>query len=229
MASPPTFANTGGSHGLRPRTPLAVAGAIVLAGAVIAASVLIGISIGSQRSPATTGPTPGATATTSATTAPTMAPTAPATAQPAPVPLVGFSAGPIAGGATIAGQVTSVGSVRAAAQSGYDRFVMDLGQSPLQRYEVRTQATSNFTLDPKGEVVTLEGSRGVQVVLRDASNHASFSGATDVQTGLPAIREARLTGDFEGVVTWSLGVDGPGFVRVMTLTGPNRLVVDVQR
>jgi hypothetical protein len=224
MASPPTFANTGGSHGLRPRTPLVVAGAIVLAVAVIAGSVLIGISIGSQRSPATAGPTPRATATT----APTTAPTAPAAAQPAPVPLVGFSAGPIAGGAPIAGQVTSVGSVRAAAQSGHDRFVIDLGQSPLQQYEVRTQATSNFTLDPKGAVVSLDGSRGVQVVLRNASNHTSFSGATDLQTGLPAIREARLTGDFEGVVTWSLGVDGPGFVRVTTLPSPNRLVVDVQ-
>jgi len=29
-------------------------------------------------------------------------------------------------------------------------------------------------------------------------------------------------------VTWALGVSGPGFVRVMTLTAPNRLVVDVQ-
>src|SRR6516162_9627483 len=112
MASPPTCANTGGSRGLRPRTPLAVAVAVV------AASVLIGISLGPQRSPATAQPT----------------------APPVPAPLVGFSAGSIAGGAPAAGQVTSVGSVRAAAQSGYDRFVIDLGQSPLQQYEVRTQA-----------------------------------------------------------------------------------------
>jgi hypothetical protein len=224
MASPPTLANTGGTHGLRPRTPLVVAGAIVLAIAVVAASVLIGISIGSQRSPATAGPTPKATATT----APTTAPGATATAQPAPIPLVGFGVGPIAGGAQGAGTLTSVSTVRAAAQSGYDRFVIDLGQSPLQQYEVRTQATPNFMLDPKGDVVTLDGSRGVQIVLRDASNHSSFSGVTDLQTGLAAIREARLTGDFEGVVTWSLGVDGPGFVRVTTLSSPNRLVVDVQ-
>ena len=29
-------------------------------------------------------------------------------------------------------------------------------------------------------------------------------------------------------MTWALGVSGPGFVRVMTLTAPNRLLVDVQ-
>jgi hypothetical protein len=53
-------------------------------------------------------------------------------------------------------------------------------------------------------------------------------GPTDVQTALPAIREARPVGDLEGMVSWGLRVRGPGFVRVMTLTGPNRLVVDVQ-
>jgi len=106
--------------------------------------------------------------------------------------------------------------------------VIDLGQSRLQQYEVLTQATSLFTLDPKGEVVTLSGARGVLIILHNASNHDSFAGPTDIRTGLSAIREARLVGDFEGVVSWGLGVSGSGFVRVTTLTGPNRLVVDVQ-
>jgi len=106
--------------------------------------------------------------------------------------------------------------------------IIDLGQSQLQQFEVRTQATSHFTLDPKGEVVNLSGARGVLIIVHNASNHDSFIGPTDIQTGLPAIREARLVGDFEGVVTWALGVSGPGFVRVMTLTAPNRLLVDVQ-
>jgi len=228
MASPPRYATAGGPHRLRPRTPVMVAGAIVLAVAVVAASVLTGIYIGSRRSPTTAAPTaaPTATAAPSATAAPTATPQPTATA--APTPLAGFGTGPFAGGAAIGGQVTSVGSVRAAAQTGYDRFVIDLGQSPLQQYEVRTQATSQFTLDPKGEVVTLSGASGVLIVVHNASNHDSFVGPTDVQAGLPAIREARLVGDFEGMVSWALGVRGPGFVRVTTLTGPNRLVVDVQ-
>jgi hypothetical protein len=206
-----------------------VAGAIVLAVAVVAGAVLTGIYIGSQRASSGAVPTTTATAvpTATATQSVTAAPTA--TPQPAPTALAGFSAGSIAGGAAIAGQVTtSVGTVRVAAQNGYDRFVIDLGQSPLQQYEVSTQATSQFMLDPKGEMVTLDGSQGVQIVLRNASNHAGFAGATDLHPGLQAIREARLTGDFEGVVHWSLGVNGPGLVRVMTLTSPNRLVVDVR-
>ena len=224
MASHPGVVTSGGSHGRRPRTPLLVAGAIVLAAAVIAASVLAGVYIGSQRSAAS--PTPAPTATAAPTTVPTA--TAAPTARPAPTPLEGFGAGSFAGGTALNGQVTSVGSVRAAAQTAYDRFVIDLGSSPLQQYEVRTQPTSKFTLDPRGEVVTLSGTRGVLIVLYNATNHASFAGPTDLRTSLPAIREARLVGDFEGMVSWGLGVNGPGFVRVMTLTGPNRLVVDVQ-
>jgi len=234
MASHPGVVTTGGSHGRRPRTPLMVAGVIALAAVLIAGSVLTGIYIGSQRSPAASTPAPTAPAT--ATAAPTTAPTATAvptstpqpTVKPAPTPLAGFGTGPYAGGAAISGQVAGVASVRAAAQTGYDRFVIDLGQSPLQQYEVRTEPTAKFTLDPKGEVVTLNGTRGVLIVLYSASNHDGFSGRSDIRTSLPTVREARLVGDFEGVVSWALGVDGPGFVRVMTLTSPNRLVVDVQ-
>jgi hypothetical protein len=203
-----------------------VAGAIVLAIAVVAGSVLLGTYAGSQRSPATPAPTPQVTATTAPTTAPTA--TSQTATGAAAAPLAGFGSGPLAGGAAIGGRVTSVGSVRAGSQTGYDRFVADLGQSPLQRYEIRTQPTSRFTLDPRGEVVTLNGARGVLVILYGASNHDSFVGTTDVRTGLPTIEEARLVGDFEGMVSWGLGVNGPGFVRVMTLTSPNRLVVDVQ-
>jgi len=227
MASQPRY-TTGGSPDLRPRPPLMVAGAIVLGGAVIAGSILLGTYIGSQRAPAApavTAPATAAPATAAPTTATTPTPAPPPTA---PVALAGFGAGPYAGGTAISGQLTSVGAVRAAAQTGYDRFVIDLGQSPLQQYEVRTQATSRFTLDPKGEVVTLRGARGVLVVLHNATNHDSYSGPTDIRPGLPAIKEARIVGDFEGIVSWALGVDGPGFVRVTTLTNPNRLVVDVR-
>jgi len=224
MASHPGVMAPGGSRGRRPRSPLLVAGAIALAAAVIAASVLTGVYIGSQRSPAASTPTAVPTATAAPTTAPTA--TAAPSAKPAPAPLDGFGAGPFTGGAALNGQVTSVGSVRAAAQTGYDRFVIDLGTSPLQQYEVRTQPTSKFTLDPKGEVVTLNGTRGVLIILYNASNHAS--GLTDIRTSLTTVKEARLVGDFEGMVSWGVGVNGPGFVRVMTLASPNRLVVDVQ-
>jgi hypothetical protein len=232
MASPPRYASATGPHGPRAHRPLMVAAATVLGLAVVAGSVLLGTYIGSQRSPATSTPGPRATAPAVPTAAPsaTAAPTATPRPEPggAPAPLAGFGAGPFSGGSPMNGEVSSVGAVRMAAQSGYDRFVLDLGQSPLQQYEVRTQATSRFTLDPKGEVVTLGGARGLLIVLRNASNHDSFSGAADVMAGLSAIREARLVGDFEGVVSWGLGVDGPGFVRVLTLTNPSRLVVDVQ-
>jgi hypothetical protein len=39
--------------------------------------------------------------------------------------------------------------------------------------------------------------------------------------------EAELTGDFEAVLTWALGVNQEADFRVLTLDGPPRLVVDV--
>jgi hypothetical protein len=223
MASPPRYAS--GPHGLRPSTPIVVGGVIVLAAVLVLGTLLVSGTIGG-RSPATPGTTVTAPAVPDVSAAPTTAPAAPATAA-APVPLPGFGAEAVTGGSP-AGVPSAITAVRTGAHEGYDRFVVELGGDPLQQYEVRPQAAPTFTRDPRGDAVTLEGSRGVLVVLRGASNHVAFSGPTDLFPALPAIREARLTGDFEGVVSWALGVNGPGFVRVQTLTSPSRLVVDVQ-
>jgi len=41
------------------------------------------------------------------------------------------------------------------------------------------------------------------------------------------LKEVRLAGDFEGVVTYGIGLAARGDFRVFTLTGPDRLVVDL--
>jgi hypothetical protein len=201
-------------------------GAAVLIAVVVLGVVLSGRIWGHQPGVSAT-PGPQVTAPGVPTTAPT---TVPAT-QPslAPTALPGFGAGPVTGGSPGVGTV-SIASVRAAAQAGFDRFVIDFGSSPPKNlaFEVLPQATSTFITDPKGEQVTLQGTRGVEVNLFSVSNWTSLPGSTDLHLGLPAIKEARRTGDFEANVHWSLGIDGPGFVRLMTLTGPTRLVVDVQ-
>jgi hypothetical protein len=63
--------------------------------------------------------------------------------------------------------------------------------------------------------------------MHTATGRGTYFGAADFRTGFPQLREARLLGDFEGYVTWGLGLAHPSCKRVFKLTGPTRLVIDV--
>lgn len=123
--------------------------------------------------------------------------------------------------------LTGVTAVRTARHDGFDRFVIELNR-PVPSFQVLPQASPTFTLDASGQRVTLQGSAGVLIRLREADNHSAYSGAGDLRPGLPVLKQARLAGDFEGVVTWALGVSGPVCVRVQAIDAPARLVVDVR-
>ncbi len=147
------------------------------------------------------------------------------TPLPAGAALPAFQCAAQTGGGSTGGTVTAV---RAGAQSGYDRFVIELSGG-VGQYEVRPQASATFTQDPSGAPVTLAGSAGLTVTLHGTSSHGTYSGPTDLNpAGTATVREARQLGDFEGVVTWGLGVSHPACFRAFTLGGPSRLVVDVR-
>lgn len=121
-----------------------------------------------------------------------------------------------------------VTQVRLASQSGYDRFVIELN-GPVPHYDVTPQSGATFTQSPSGLAVTLSGSAGLVVTLHGAQANGSYSGPSDLHSaGTSVIQEARQTQDFEGVVTWSLGLSQSACFRAFTLTGPSRLVIDVQ-
>jgi hypothetical protein len=229
MAFPSRHAS-GVPGALRPRAPLRVALTAAVVAIVVLAVLLVGHIGGSGSSGTAAVPTP-----TTTTAGPTANPSATPASTPATLPggapamLPGFTSGPVIGGSPSAvPPLSEIVAVRAATYGTYDRFVIDLGTSPMQPYEVGPQPTPTFTMDPKGSPVTLEGTSGVLIVLRNTSLPNTFAGMTSSHPGLPAIREVSVIGAFEGVVSWALGVDGPGYVRVQTLTGPSRLVVDVQ-
>lgn len=126
------------------------------------------------------------------------------------------------GGAGIVG----VTAVRVDQHSGYDRFVMQF-DSEVPVYTVKRQAKPIFTQGASGQTITLSGTAGVLVTVKSASQSATYSGPTDfTQAGFPILKEARLTEDFEGTVSWGLGLGSPACMRVFTLVGPARLVVD---
>jgi hypothetical protein len=136
----------------------------------------------------------------------------------------GFSCATVSGGGAGQGHVAAV---RAAAQTGYDRFVIQFS-GPVPQYQVQAQPGPTFVQDASGAPVTLQGSSGLLVTLRNTSEAGSYSGPTDLHPNGTVVREARQVGDFEGVVHWGLGLSHPACYRVTTLTSPFRLVIDVQ-
>ena len=100
---------------------------------------------------------------------------------------------------------------------------------PVPAYDVVPQSSAMFHLDPSGQRVTLAGSAGLAVAVQGARSAGSYTGSTDQKpAGTAVLKEARQTGDFEGVVHWGLGLSHASCFRAFTLTGPSRLVVDVQ-
>jgi hypothetical protein len=148
---------------------------------------------------------------------PVAPPTPPGTTLPA------FVCADITGGAA---GIVGVTAVRVDQQATYDRFVMQF-DSQVPAYTVKRQAKPVFVQGGSGQSITLSGTSGVLVSVHSASQSATYSGPTDfTQAAFPVIKEARLVEDFEGTVAWGLGLGSPACMRVFTLVGPARLVID---
>ena len=121
----------------------------------------------------------------------------------------------------------TVYDVRVAHHDGYDRLVIGFPTTnSMPEYQINRQTTAHFVRDASGQPVTLSGSAGIRVVLQNAD---IVSGApADLKPNLPEIREVAQIGDFERVVGYGVGLSTPACIRVLELSGPTRLVIDVQ-
>jgi len=143
---------------------------------------------------------------------------------PPTITLPGFACTDSGGGK--AGVTANVTDVRVGQQTDYDRFVLQF-DSPVPTYTAKRQASPTFAMSPSGSPITLSGTYGVLVTVHVAAEIASYNGSTDMSHGeFRIIKEARLTQDFEGYVSWALGLDHAACMRTFTLTGPSRLIVD---
>jgi hypothetical protein len=130
---------------------------------------------------------------------------------------------------------TSTGSGGQAQLSGidtgchaaFDRFVIRIS-SGNPGYDVRY--VSRIVADPSGNPVTLKGSKRVKVVIRPARGR-TIAGANLLPSTLtplcPNLRQVKKAGDFEGVVSFGLGLASKTGFRVFRLSAPTRIVVDV--
>jgi hypothetical protein len=113
-------------------------------------------------------------------------------------------------------------------QPGYDRFVLQF-DSIIPTYTVKRQAKPTFPLGASGQTVSLNGSAGVFVTVHSATGATTFTGPTDMtHAEYKILVQAHQTQDFEGYVSWGLGLSKDSCIRVFTLQDPARLVIDFQ-
>jgi len=153
----------------------------------------------------------------------------PVTATPAEEPFNG-GRDPVLVAATPGMAQALLKDVRAAGHTTFDRFTLEFDIAP-PGYKVE-YVQSPVLADPSGMEVTIDGTAFLQITIQGAVaqylNTANpYTGPNELKPGLPNLVEAELTGDFEAVLTWVLGVTEEADFRVLTLEGPPRLVVDV--
>lgn len=120
---------------------------------------------------------------------------------------------------------TTITAVRVGRHAGFDRVVFDV-RGRLPGYQVRY--VPRVTNDPTGAPVPLAGAADILVVMEWTNWLTAVSPRTRLSPNLPALRQIRFAGEFEAQVSYGIGQATRAGFRVFTLTGPNRLVIDVR-
>jgi hypothetical protein len=116
--------------------------------------------------------------------------------------------------------------LRAGRHAGFDRVVFQI-DGPLPWYSVRYVPV--VRLDGSGDPLTLRGSAFLEVVLRAATDDDGrpVLKTTRLRPDFPALREVNAPFSFEGQTVAGVGASQQVGFRVLELTGPNRIVLDL--
>jgi hypothetical protein len=118
-------------------------------------------------------------------------------------------------------------AIAAGCHSTYDRFVIR-ARFATPGYQVRY--VQKVVHDPSGQPVSLPGAARLRVVIRQARAH-TLGGTSLLPAALtpacPNLRKVKGAGDFEGIVSFGLGLQRKTGFRVFRLTNPKRIVVDI--
>jgi hypothetical protein len=109
----------------------------------------------------------------------------------------------------------------------FDRFVVQASLN-APGYDVRY--VRRIVADPSGRPVSLPGTTRLRVVFKLAGGHdnrgINYLPST-LTPGCPNLLQVKETGDFEGVVSFGLGLRKMTGFRVFRLQNPMRVVIDV--
>jgi hypothetical protein len=132
------------------------------------------------------------------------------------------------------GEVGTLMAVRVAAHEGYERIVFEFdGAVPGYKVEYVDRPVRQCG---SGEVVALPGDAWLSMRFYPANAHTEEGRPTvsaegrdqDTAGRLANLKRLKLICDFEAVTEFVGAVAMPGRFRVLELTGPKRVVVDVQ-
>jgi hypothetical protein len=141
------------------------------------------------------------------------------TAGPAAA-LPGFGTAPVTGSA---GPVT-ITNVTVGRHPTFDRVVLT-ANTGIPSWDVRY--VPQVTRDGSGAPVPLLGAADIQVVVNGTDWIAHPSVQANLTPGFPALRQVTGAGEFEAVLTYGIGQQRKAGFRAFTLTGPDRLVIDL--
>jgi hypothetical protein len=196
-----------------------------LAAAVIAV-ILVGLLlVGNPLSRGSLIPGIGGHNTPAVTPSPASTPSPSPNPSPSPQYICGASTGLVGPTPPLS---AFIDAVRTGTHTGYDRLTIEFKDGQPETIEVRPQANTKFMTDPKGDTVTLAGQVGLRIRIFSADAHTAYTGPKDIKTGYSGLLEVRQIGDFEGYVTYGLGLSSPGCYKATILANPTRLVIDIQ-
>ncbi len=120
--------------------------------------------------------------------------------------------------------------VRTGLHEGFDRVVFDFAVTSRPGYRVE-YVTPPITACGSGMEVTIAGDAFLQVRMTPAAAHDDAGqptfGTIELLPGLSTLLEVQQICDFEGIVTWVLGLSEEVDFVVSALPDPFRVVVDV--
>jgi hypothetical protein len=211
-----------------------------LAALASAAAVAIAFVLVVRSLPGPTGTGPIASLGSVATNGPSASPSALATSAPgndqgsappapSPAPSETFSC---TGSQVVNATTTTVApitDVRLGTHPGYDRIVLEFAGSGLPQLTAAV-ARPPFLEDASGLPVKVPGNAFLSLKLSHASGYPTYTGPDSFSPKYPNLIALVNSGDFEGYVTWIAGLSDSHSTcfAVSTLTGPTRIVIDVQ-
>lgn len=209
-------------------TAVAVAGLAALSACATSRSSLPPGAASRSASSAQSSPTAG---TASAAASSPATPSGPA---PAGATAPG-QASPAAAGAPVACPASGsyLTAVRTAPQPTADRVVFEFAGNAPSSYAVTR--VSQVVADGSGKQVAIAGQSFLRVTFRGATamcpstGHATYPGPASLAPRLPQVQALAAAGDFEGYLSWGIGLATKASYRVYTLTAPYRVVIDVNR
>jgi hypothetical protein len=190
---------------------------------VVVAGIAAGCSSHPRASPAPPGGSSGTTSTQPASaTAPQTSTTALAGAGTSPVSVPDRTPKAV------------LTAVRTAHQPGFDRVVLEFRDNAVPGWAVSSK-TGQPVQDGSGKPVAVAGQAYLFVRMADAgeadpqTGQIVYTGSTRITPAdAVVITEVVATGDFEGVLSWAIGLRTGSPFRVSELKDPARIVIDIQ-